>query len=860
MNTNRKIKKYISLFFSLVLMVLLMVPNQVLAQEEEPQPEAPAEAPAAEPPADAPVVEEPVVEEPVVEEPVVEEPVLDEPVVGVPVVEEAPVEQAAAEAVVVEVVEVLAAEEAVLVDESGAEIPLASQEAAEALAGGDPWFLDRNGTGEIIGYTTLTGVCAPLVTECHQVEFPVQAAIDDDRSTGQDITIEGKYYEQITIKNKNVNLVGATSVGGGLFSPGTLTTNDLYVDGSEVFSLIYIENSIVNIQGLTIDGSDGHVSDGGNEIYAGVTFYNATGSVTVSSISGFRDSDDEDQGVSVLIVDSDYVNIAQNDISNAETGILVKDSDETEIDHNKIHDISNDNDFDLFNNFVTETVGIDIQDSVYTYVLDNDIYNIHSLSGLMRAYGVRVNDSYEMHLHNNTIHGVRDDGLLEDGFGVYINDSDVTHLYQNDIYYNDKGVAIDESDDWRTEDTKVEWNNIFDNDVYNLKNATRHFLDAKNNYWGVDYWPNPGGWNGELVDEGYDYCKLWWRGNCVWWGHHYDLHWYDGFKDLANLEGVNKDEIVDPLVDPLFAPNPWGSPLLDFDGDTIPTYDNCPWDANSDQIDTDDDGHGDACDPDDDGDRIDDTDDNCLLELNTDQADFDDDAIGDVCDPDDDGDGIDDTDDNCLLEFNPDQADFDDDGHGDTCDPDDDGDGIDDAADNCLLEFNPDQRDSDNDGIGNACDPTPFPPEILPEPAAFAPALGLIPVTGGQLVQLPCDTECVTLVLPDGSWAEFCGMCGYWASLSEETEETLPYNLPAGKSMLMGMTVVLMDPDQVLLTTLPAGKTMQVGFPKGGEDGAGLFVDFYDTTAENWLELPAVDNPDTVQFFVQAPGTTIICK
>ena len=45
------------------------------------------------------------------------------------------------------------------------------------------------------------------------------------------------------------------------------------------------------------------------------------------------------------------------------------------------------------------------------------------------------------------------------------------------------------------------------------------------------------------------------------------------------------------------------SKLPDVDEDSITTYDNCPWDENSDQADLDNDGHGDLCDNDDDSDR-----------------------------------------------------------------------------------------------------------------------------------------------------------------------------------------------------------------------------------------------------------------
>ena len=165
--------------------------------------------------------------------------------------------------------------------------------------------------------------------------------------------------------------------------------------------------------------------------------------------------------------------------------------------------------------------------------------------------------------------------------------------------------------------------------------------------------------------------------------------------------------------------------------------------------------------------------------------------------------------------------------------------------------------------MGNECDPTPFPPSPVEPTGPFTgvlPLAGLIPVTGGQLVQLPCDSECVTLQLPDGSWAEFCGLCGYWASLTEETGETMPYDLPAGKAMLKGLTVVLMDPDQVLLNSLPAGATLQAGFPKGGEAASGLLIDFYDAAASKWLELPALDSEGYLQAFMQMPGTAIVCK
>ena len=262
-------------------------PAQEPSAPAEPVQEPAAEPPAAEPPAEntpaeeAPIVETPVLEAPVVEAPVAEAPVVEAPAVEAPVAEapvtdapvgETPLEEAPViEAPVVEAPAVETLEPALealtveaadiqLVDETGEVLDKASQESAEVLTSGDPYFWYG---GEKFAFVEYSYQCPADADYCdYGYSNPIQGAIDFLHDYGI-IPTDKKIYVLAGTYDGNV-LIDGESYYSDYFLNGLIG-----LDGSDVTTIngdvsIYGGNSGFTLSGFTINGGVDIVNGRGN--------------------------------------------------------------------------------------------------------------------------------------------------------------------------------------------------------------------------------------------------------------------------------------------------------------------------------------------------------------------------------------------------------------------------------------------------------------------------------------------------------------------------------------------------------------------------------------------------------------------
>jgi parallel beta-helix repeat protein len=390
-----------------------------------------------------------------------------------------------------------------------------------------------------------------------------------------------------------------------------------FIINNTVFQEPFSEDGI-DIEGAsfnTVTGNtlDGGYNDGGEEECDG----DSTDGIEMSNSNNNIVNDNivrnwGEEGVNLR--DVSFSNFARNEVHhNCEDGFDLDDADDSDIGSdnntftdNNVHD-NDDDGFDLDDHADNNTIegnqvtnngeiGISLEDesdgNIITgnTVLDN------------RDEGIQLEDSHNNIFTLNTISGSFDSGIdiedhstgntfscntitTNDDTGIEIeNHSHQNKIFKNQIEGNFAGLGF-----WTSaHDNEIIHNNIVSNEVQIFvgTDGTPEENILSPNFWGDD------------VPQEHDSSPL------------------DSPVELINCESK-------------------ALPETDSDDDGIPDLlDNCPDDANEDQLDSDNDRAGDVCDAfpfDFDNDSIDDEEDNCPFTPNPDQADADGDGVGDVC-------------------------------------------------------------------------------------------------------------------------------------------------------------------------------------------------------------------------------------
>lgn len=336
---KRSIEKIIKVMFIIIVIMAMAAPQAVLAQDLVPTdaPAASSEVVTTDVPADAPVVEETAVPTEVATEAVVEE--ATEAAVETAVPTEAPV----VEETVAEVVDVMSIEELILYDENGNPLPMGSAAAEEAISDADPWFINSSDSKHIIAYFTSQSACNSWLANppvgagdptysynCFVNSTPIQAAINDNRSTGSTIHLTGTFTNETLTISKNITIDGGGTTT--IKAPSNIINGsvDINSGGENYYGLIYINKSsgsniTVNIQNLTLDGSTINNSTYSNSNNAvGVLIgNNAIVNIINAIITGFARTggSNPDSGIGVAqfsnnsqLLTLDHVTISNNNI------------------------------------------------------------------------------------------------------------------------------------------------------------------------------------------------------------------------------------------------------------------------------------------------------------------------------------------------------------------------------------------------------------------------------------------------------------------------------------------------------------------------------------------------------------------
>lgn len=425
--------------------------------------------------------------------PVVDEPASDAVTTSDPLAAVEPIPDAGVEELS-EVVESLNDSGAVLLDQEGSVVPLASQMAAEILTDSDPYII-RGGTT----YRFMPGGGCGALANCVESATPIQDAIDFSVS-GETIFIDpGVYEEQLNI-SKDITLQ-STGAGVIIQSPALLT--DFFTSGANKnYPIIYVHDTEnASLIGLTIDGAG---LGNANYRFDGIGFFNAGGLIQGNTIQNVMNTpfSGTQHGVGIYV----YANDA--------------DPHDIVIDGNVIEDYQKNGMTISGNGQTTATItdntvtgagpvplggpaqnGIQVSNAD-ALIQGNTVTGNHYIPDTYTSTGILFFGPGDVQISGNTLDGndvnayvtgagnveITDNTILNGEWdGAWVDTSGPTTIAGNTFAGNAEGVGLMGMNDMSTVDIV---GNVFTGNGIAVANYDQVVVDATGNYWGCTMGPD----------------------------------------------------------------------------------------------------------------------------------------------------------------------------------------------------------------------------------------------------------------------------------------------------------------------------------------------------------------------------------